>query len=128
MASMPLIAQKDFWRSLVPKPFRSDQRPKAKGKDAKNKEWNPATFYIVIFILIGSMSVNLIALKQDFAQTMRRADVRIAKLKEVVERIQRGETVDVEKELGTGDPVRELQWEESEFSDGLSTRQAEHWG
>lgn len=66
-------------------------------------------------MLIGSMSMNLIAIKQDFARTMRSADQKIALLKEVVEKIQRGEAVDVEKALGAGDPERELEWEERKF-------------
>jgi hypothetical protein len=68
------------------------------------------TFYIVIFILIGSMAINTISLRQNFETFVRRADIRIGQLREVVERLQRGEEVDVEKALGTGDPAAELEW------------------
>jgi len=44
---------------------------------------------------------------------MRQSEARITSLREVVEKIQRGETVDVEQALGTGDPGREADWEES---------------
>lgn len=54
----------------------------------------------------------MIALKRDYATFMRRAEVRIGLLREVVEKLQRGEEVDVEKTLGTGDAEKELQWEE----------------
>ncbi|OAR00125.1 hypothetical protein LLEC1_08090, partial [Akanthomyces lecanii] len=38
--------------------------------------------------------------------------VRLQLLREVVERIQHGEDVDVEKMLGTGEPQKEADWEE----------------
>lgn len=41
--------------------------------------------------------------------------MRIGKLREVIEKIQRGEKVDVEKALGTGDAEREAEWEEGEY-------------
>lgn len=39
----------------------------------------------------------------------------MALLHEVIKRVQAGEEVDVRKELGTGDPVREKEWEDGEF-------------
>ncbi|KAH8166462.1 hypothetical protein CIB48_g1756 [Xylaria polymorpha] len=116
-SSTPTIVQPSFWKSLIPKPLRP--RPKStvdwgtpEKKKPKSKEWNPATFFIVIFLFIGSMSIQMIALKRDYATFMRRAEVRIGLLREVVEKLQRGEEVDVEKTLGTGDAEKELQWEE----------------
>lgn len=44
---------------------------------------------------------------------MRKAELKIAKLREVIEKLQKGEDVDVEKVLGTGDEVQELEWEEA---------------
>ncbi|CAI0650666.1 unnamed protein product [Colletotrichum noveboracense] len=116
-SSLPTVAQSDFWKGLIPKPFRREPQlpgdPSIKRvKSKKKKEWNPATFYIVIFLLIGSMSINMLSSKQSFEAFSRQADVRIGVLKEVVEKIQRGEKVDVEEALGTGDPQKELEWEE----------------
>ncbi|KAK5627697.1 hypothetical protein RRF57_003412 [Xylaria bambusicola] len=116
-SSTPTVAQISFWKSLIPKPFRSRPKPTVdwgipEKKKVKSKEWNPATFYIVIFLFIGSMAIQMIALKRDFATFMRRAEVRIGLLREVVEKLQRGEEVDVEKELGTGDAEKEQEWEE----------------
>ncbi|RFU25863.1 hypothetical protein B7463_g10479, partial [Scytalidium lignicola] len=54
----------------------------------------------------------MIALRQDFANFSRRADAKIGLLKEVIEKIQNGEDVDVEGLLGTGDREREKEWEE----------------
>ncbi|KAL0930880.1 uncharacterized protein CTRU02_213615 [Colletotrichum truncatum] len=116
-SSLPTVAQLDFWKSLIPKPFRREEKlpddPSIKRvKSKRKKEWNPATFYIVIFLLIGSMSINMLSTKQSYEAFSRQADVRIGVLREVVEKLQRGEAVDVEKALGTGDPQKELEWEE----------------
>lgn len=104
---------------MIPKPLRSENRvtdPNAP-KNVKSKEWNPATFFIIIFLLIGSMSIQMISLRKNFEAFMRRADVRIGLLREVVEKIQNGENVDVEKVLGTGDAEREAEWEEGRSND-----------
>ncbi|KAF5021048.1 hypothetical protein F66182_6926 [Fusarium sp. NRRL 66182] len=103
------IVDGSFWRSLVPKPLRKENRQLNK----KNpRAWNPATFFIAIFLLIGSMSIQMIALRNSFDRFMRQSEARIASLREVVEKIQKGEPIDVEKALGTGDPNKEADWEE----------------
>ena len=107
---MPTVAQPSFWTSLIPKPFRKSSQ--GAEKKPKSREWNPATFYIIIFLLIGSNAIQMIALRRDFATFMRQSDVRIGLLREVVEKIQKGEKVDVERVLGTGDPQKEKDWEE----------------
>lgn len=111
----PSIFQVSFWRSLIPKPFRRAEQQDTSRDPAARKEWNPATFFIFAFLLVGSMSIQMISLNKDFDAFMRRADVRIGKLREVIEKIQRGEKVDVEKALGTGDAEREAEWEEGEY-------------
>ena len=108
------VTETSFWKSLVPRPLRTAAGQRKKTKVQKG--WNPATFFIIIFLLIGSMSIQMISLKKDFATFMRQSDVRIGLLREVVEKLQRGEEVDVEKVLGTGDPERELAWEEGPSS------------
>jgi hypothetical protein len=106
------VTQPSFWTSLIPKPLRKGSSLKSSAKSAKPKEWNPATFFIFIFLLIGSMSVQMIALRNEFAAFSRRADAKIGLLKEIIGRIQNGEEVDVEGLLGTGDARREKEWEE----------------
>lgn len=104
---------------MIPKPFRRTQDPFTRKKKSKiaafktwmAKEWNPATFFIIIFLLIGSMSINMISLKKRFETYMRQSDVRIGLLREVVEKLQKGEKVDVERVLGTGVPEKEAEWE-----------------
>ncbi|KAH8658673.1 hypothetical protein BGZ60DRAFT_347546, partial [Tricladium varicosporioides] len=112
-ASVPSIAQHSFWVSLIPKPLRKGSSPATKKKKIKSKEWNPATFFIIIFLFIGSMSIQMIALRNEFSAFTRRADAKISLLKEIIERIKKGEEVDVEGLLGTGDPQREMEWEEA---------------
>jgi hypothetical protein len=58
------------------------------------------------------MAIQMIALRNEFAAFSRRADAKIGLLKEVIERIQNGEDVDVEGLLGAGDVEREKEWEE----------------
>ncbi|PFH61017.1 hypothetical protein XA68_18382 [Ophiocordyceps unilateralis] len=99
-----------FWKSLVPKAWRGERqndelRPKSKG-------WNPATYFIIMFLFIGSMSIQMIVLHKQSEQDARRSAVKIALLREIVEKIRKGEKVDVEKALGTGDAEREANWEE----------------
>ncbi|ERS99777.1 hypothetical protein HMPREF1624_03141 [Sporothrix schenckii ATCC 58251] len=115
-SSLPTVAQSSFWKQLVPKPLRRGKDgtlPVANAvSNARNaKEWNPATFYIFLFLFIGSMSIQMIALKKDFDTFMRQSDVKIGLLRDVIERIQKGEKVDVESALGTGDPAKEAEWD-----------------
>jgi hypothetical protein len=107
------IIDRGFWRSLIPKPLRKENRQHLK---TRSKEWNPATFFIVIFLLIGSMSIQMIALRNSFNRYMRQSDVKIGQLREVVERIKNGEKVDVEQVLGTENPEKEEDWEEGELT------------
>jgi len=108
--------QKSFWVNMIPKPWRKISPKNAIKKKTVTKEWNPATFFIIIFLLIGSMSIQMIALRNEFTATTRRADAKIGLLREIIEKIQNGEEVDVEGLLGTGDKQREEEWEEGESS------------
>lgn len=116
-AAYPSVTDRGFWKSLVPKPLRRENRPRRRG--GKSKEWNPATYFIVMFLFVGSMSIQMIALRNQTSRYMRQASVRLQVLREVVERIQNGEDVDVEKELGTGDEQKEAEWEEGEFTSAV---------
>lgn len=91
-----------------------EERRKGKKQQAV-KRWNPATYFILIFMLIGSFGIHFINLRQSYALESRRAENRIAMLQEVLRRVQAGEDVDVEKMLGTGDPLAEQEWEEGIF-------------
>lgn len=106
---MPKLLRQSTWKTFIPK-FLRTQTPAPRAKD--NKEWNPASFFILIFILIGSQAIRLITLKNDYAAYTRTVDAKIGLLKEVIGKIQAGEVVDVEKLLGTGDEVKEREWED----------------
>ena len=63
-------------------------------------------------MLIGSQSINSLALRTSFTNFSRETDAKLERLREVVRRIQNGEDVDVEGMLGTGDPKKEREWED----------------
>ncbi|ATY67307.1 hypothetical protein A9K55_000224 [Cordyceps militaris] len=107
----PTVTDRGFWKSLIPKPLRRENRPRKKG-GRWSGEWNPATYFIVMFLFVGSMSIQMIALRNQTGRYMRQASLRLRLLREVVERIQNGEDVDVDKALGTGEPQREAEWDE----------------
>ena len=95
-----------------------ERAPKTPAQIARSKQWNPATFYIWIFLLIGSHGIRMSALRHQYTQFSRKAEIKIALLKEVIEKIQRGEEVDVERALGTGDEIQEQEWQDGMFSGG----------
>ncbi|RCI08562.1 hypothetical protein L249_8789 [Ophiocordyceps polyrhachis-furcata BCC 54312] len=99
-----------FWKSLMPKAWRrekkdGERRPKSKG-------WNPATYFIIMFLFVGSMSIQMIVLRKQSEQEARQSAVKVSLLREIIEKIRNGENVDVEKALGTGDAEREANWAE----------------
>lgn len=54
--------------------------------------------------------MQMIGLRMRFNTSINRADAKISLLKEVIERVQKGEEVNVEGLLGRGDPQQELEW------------------
>jgi len=54
----------------------------------------------------------MIRIRQTHDDYMWRADTKIAVLREVIERLEKGEDVDVEKMLGVGNEKEEKSWEE----------------
>lgn len=114
-SSVPRVAS--VWQSVIPKAFRRPDDPvsvaeRQKAQAMKSKEWNPATFFIVIALLIGSNAIQMIALRNERLSFTRKTDAKIALLRETIERVLRGENVDVERVLGTGDPEKEKEWEQ----------------
>jgi len=63
-------------------------------------------------MLIGSQGIQMIRIRQTHDDYMWRADTKIAVLREVIERLEKGEDVDVEKMLGVGNEKEEKSWEE----------------
>jgi hypothetical protein len=113
--SVPRVAS--VWQSVIPKAFRKPDDPvsvaeREKAQAMKSKDWNPATFFIVIALLIGSNAIQMIALRNERVGFTRKTEAKIALLRETIERVHRGEDVDVERVLGTGDPEKEKEWDQ----------------
>lgn len=52
----------------------------------------------------------MVALKNNFANFNRKTDSKIALLREAIERVRKGEEVNAERLLGSGDPEEEQAW------------------
>ena len=104
--SVPRILTPSFWGQMIPKPF------KGRSDKPKSREWNPATPYIILGLLVGSQAIQILWLKQERGHTLRKAETKIGLLREVIERVQNGEKVNVEEILGTGNAASEKEWAE----------------
>ncbi len=113
--TLPRVAQPSIWHSIIPKAFRTSNTSQVLVKPQRSTEWNPATFFIWIFLLIGSNGIQMLTLRNEYSTFSRKADQKIALLKEVLDKVQRGENVDVEKVLGTGDEKQEQEWKDGEL-------------
>ncbi|TGZ83913.1 hypothetical protein EX30DRAFT_369227 [Ascodesmis nigricans] len=99
-------------RQETPSPSSPSPTPTVP-KAVVRRDWNPATFFIWIFLLIGSQAIHILRVKHDRAEYVRKSEARIGMLAEVVKRLQRGEKVDVKKVLGTGKQKDEVDWEQA---------------
>ncbi len=109
--NLPRVAQPSIWQSFVPRVLRN--RSDTASESNPKRATNPATYFIWIYLLIGSQAIRIIQVQTEFNTFIRRAELKIEKLREVIEALQRGEEVDVEKTLGTGDEIQEREWEEA---------------
>ena len=66
----------------------------------------------------------MIALRHEFTNYSRKADAKISLLREVIEKLHRGENVNVEGLLGTGDKEKEKEWEDGTSPTRLTARAA----
>ena len=107
--TLPKIARPSIWQSIIPRALRNGFEEASEPR--KKRAANPATYFIWIYLLIGSQAMRILQVQSDFNVYMRRADIKIGKLREVVDALQRGEEINVEKALGTGDEVQEREWE-----------------
>ncbi|KAL2368998.1 hypothetical protein RJ035_003177 [Blastomyces gilchristii] len=107
--AIPKILEPSMWTSMVPKFLRSGNRRGTDSAPRKSRAPNPATFYAIMFTLIGSQAIRMIMLRNEYANDTRSADAKTRLLKEVIERIQKGEDVDVKRLL----VLKEIEQEES---------------
>ena len=105
---LPRLVQPSTLQSIIPRFLRERS-----STPVTKRISNPANYFIWIYILIGSQAIRILSLKNEFRNYKRQADLKLAKLREVVEKLQRGEEVNVEKVLGTGDEIAEREWEEA---------------
>lgn len=54
----------------------------------------------------------MLTLKNGYVAYRRTTDAKIELLKEIIGRVQKGEKVDVERLLGTGDETKEKEWDQ----------------
>lgn len=106
--STPTILRPSFWATMIPKALKT----RSSAPRPHSREWNPATPFIVLALLVGSQAIQVLWLKQERAHAARKAEAKIGLLREVIERVQNGEDVEVEKVLGTGDESAEREWHE----------------
>jgi hypothetical protein len=107
---LPRIAQPELWRSIIPKFLRRSNEPKP--PSSFRLFWrNPITHVAGLAVLCGSQAIQVIYLKNDATDSKRVAASKIRLLNDVIERIKAGEPVDLRKELETGDPEAEKEWQ-----------------
>jgi hypothetical protein len=93
---------------MIPKFLK--ERGWASGQDGKPRGRNPATYFVVMFIFIGSQAIRTLTLRNEFDNYVRSTDAKIGALKRVIDGLNRGEDVDVKGLLGTGNPKDEAEW------------------
>ncbi|GIZ39365.1 hypothetical protein CKM354_000275200 [Cercospora kikuchii] len=114
---LPTVASPSFWTSLIPRFLRkptteAEAAARATRKDAAAEEKRTGLIFLLLGILVGSNAINIIGLKREMLNFSRQTDAKLELLREVIERVKRGEDVNVKKALGTGDPEQEREWEE----------------
>ncbi|KAK0277756.1 hypothetical protein LTR35_009592 [Friedmanniomyces endolithicus] len=123
-SSLPRIATPSFWASLVPKPWRRKAANDSDGADAiettstapakKSRPWSPYTTILILALLVGSNAIQLISIRNDTLAFSRKTEAKLSLLREVLQKVKRGEIDDAEvkRALGTGIAEVEREWEE----------------
>lgn len=117
-SAVPRVASTTFWSSLIPRlPWKP---PGQSSNQTLGKGWNPATYFIVMALIIGSQGIRIIAEEREILSFSRNTEAKIELLRKVLDSLHRGEHVDVEKVLGTGDETMEKEWEDGLWPASLS--------
>lgn len=109
---LPRVLQPATWIATIPPVLRRTR------KKTEPSRWNsvrgffahPAATVFMLAMVVGSGAIHIINLRNDMVTDENIAAAKLGLLREVIERVQKGQDVDVEKELGTGDPVAEQEW------------------
>lgn len=81
---------------------------------------HPATPVLALSLLVGSQAINTLALKNEMLAYTRATEGKLALLKGVIERVQKGEEFDVDEVLGTGKVTEEGEWFDGEYNSSRS--------
>lgn len=108
---------------MIPKAFR--RHPNAPAEPARTSKWkwfmsHPATPVLALSLLVGSQAINTLALKNEMLAYTRATEGKLALLKGVIERVQKGEEFDVDEVLGTGKVTEEGEWFDGEYNSSRS--------
>jgi hypothetical protein len=88
---------------------------------------HPATPVLFLSLLVGSQAINTLALKNETLAYTRTTEGKLALLRGVIERVQRGEDVDVEEVLGTGKVTDEGEWFDGQYTFLSIVAKRESW-
>ena len=120
---LPRVVQPSLWASMIP-PFLRRSRSPASDVQRPRKVHNPWGTIIVLALMVGSQAIHTMSLKSAMKTDSRKAEVKLELLREVIERVQKGEDVDVEAMLGTGDPKAEEEWWDGKWQKASAARRA----
>lgn len=114
---LPRVVNPSFWSSLVPRFLRratteEEAAARAKRRNIGAEEKRTGLIFLLLGILVGSNAINIIGVKREMLNFTRQTDAKLELLREIVERVKRGEDIDVKKALGTGDVEQEREWEQ----------------
>lgn len=114
---LPRVVNLSFWSSLVPRFLRratteEEAAARAKRRNIGAEEKRTGLIFLLLGILVGSNAINIIGVKREMLNFTRQTDAKLELLREIVERVKRGEDIDVKKALGTGDVEQEREWEQ----------------
>lgn len=114
---LPRVVNLSFWSSLVPRFLRratteEEAAARAKRRNIGAEEKRTGLTFLLLGILVGSNAINIIGVKREMLNFTRQTDAKLELLREIVERVKRGEDIDVKKALGTGDVEQEREWEQ----------------
>lgn len=114
---------------MIPKAFR--RHPNAPVEPAKISKWrwfisHPATPVLALSLLVGSQAINTLALKHEMLAYTRATEGKLALLRGVIERVQKGEDVDVDEVLGTGKVTDEGEWFDGQYTVSYTPTRM-HW-
>jgi hypothetical protein len=113
--SLPRIAQPAVWQAIIPKFLRPSTDAALRPSGFQHFIQNPSTHLITLAMLAGSQAIQLIQLQTEVDTRKNKAKARLATLKDLVERVQRGDPIgskEIKEALGTGDPEAEREWQQ----------------